>query len=223
VTINPGSATAGGFATLGLQVPNERDDASTTKIEVQLPTDSPLASVSVEPHAGWSHKEDVTKLTTPVRTDDGEITDAVSRITWTADNPAAAIKPGEFAQFRISVGPLPDKAGTLAFKTLQTYSNGEVVRWIDVAPSGGPEPEHPAPTLSVLAASSTAPASSATGSGSGTAATAATATGAAAASKDSSDGTARGLAVAGIVVGALGLGAGAAGLAAARRRRGTAA
>jgi hypothetical protein len=32
----------------------------------------------------------------------------------------------------------------------QTYSDGEVVRWIDSTPKSGEEPEHPAPTLELI-------------------------------------------------------------------------
>jgi hypothetical protein len=43
---------------------------------------------------------------------------------------------------------VPGKAGqVLSFKTVQTYSNGKVVRWIE-----GPDGEQPAPTVNVTAA-----------------------------------------------------------------------
>jgi uncharacterized protein len=70
------------------------------------------------------------------------MTQQVDRIVLTADG--AGIAPGEFQEFPLSLG-LPEKAvGYLTFKTLQTYSNGEVVRWI-----GTPESESPAPRVSV--------------------------------------------------------------------------
>jgi hypothetical protein len=55
----------------------------------------------------------------------------------------------------------------MTFKALQTYSNGQVVSWIDVPAAGSSdEPEHPAPTLKLApvsggAAPPAAPASSA--------------------------------------------------------------
>ena len=42
VTINPGSAEKGGFTKIAFRVPNERDKASTTKLEVTIPADHPL-------------------------------------------------------------------------------------------------------------------------------------------------------------------------------------
>ena len=56
VIVTPDTAVQGGYAALTFRIPNERDDASTTEIEVRLPVDSPLASISVKPHPGWSYK-----------------------------------------------------------------------------------------------------------------------------------------------------------------------
>ncbi|WP_241255995.1 YcnI family copper-binding membrane protein, partial [Candidatus Protofrankia californiensis] len=152
VTVQPKSATAGSYTTVSFKVPTERDDASTTKLEVQFPADTPISSVSIEPHPGWSYEVAKTKLAQPIKSDDGSISEVIAQITWIASSTDTAIKPGEFAVFNVSAGPLPDKAGTLAFKTLQTYSNGEVVRWIDVAQPGQNQPEHPAPVLTLTAA-----------------------------------------------------------------------
>jgi hypothetical protein len=54
------------------------------------------------------------------------------------------------------------------FKALQTYSNGEVVSWIQEATEGAEEPEHPAPVLKLIT-----PAAVPTGAGNGQAAPAA--------------------------------------------------
>jgi uncharacterized protein YcnI len=147
VTVNPGSATQGGYAKLAFRVPNERPDASTVSLEVNLPQDAPIASVSVKPLNGWTAVVTRGKLATPIKTDDGEITESVQKIVWTAA-PDAAIKPGEFQEFDISVGPLPE-VDQIIFKSLQTYSTGEIVRWID-EPKAGTEVEHPAPTLKLV-------------------------------------------------------------------------
>ena len=170
VTVNPGTATQGGYTALSLRVPTESDSASTTKVAVFLPQDHPLASVSVKPHPGWHATVVTKKLPTPLTTDDGQVTEGVYSITWTPDSPKDALKPGEYDDFDISVGPLPD-VPTLTFKTLQTYSDGTVVRWIDApAAAGQPEPEHPAPVLTLVPASGAdgaAAGSSDSGSGDG--------------------------------------------------------
>jgi len=160
VTVNPKTAPAGGFATLTFQVPNEMDNATTTKLVVQFPKDHPIADASVKPVDGWTVNVAKSKLTTPITTDDGDTLDeSVDTITWTA-SPAAAIQPGEFQQFLVSVG-LPSDATSLTFPALQTYSNGQVVSWVETSTPGGAEPEHPAPVLTLTKgddASATSPA-----------------------------------------------------------------
>jgi uncharacterized protein YcnI len=143
VTVNPQTAEPGSYGAFDVRVPNEEADADTTKVQLYLPTDHPIASVSVQPTPGWTI--DVTKgrLPQPIKTDDGEMTEAVTQITWSGGK----ITPGEFQQFGISLGPLPTDTNKLYFKALQTYTDksgkDSVVRWIEM-PNGGAEPEHPA-------------------------------------------------------------------------------
>lgn len=152
VSIKPSSAPKGGFEVLSFNVPNELDDANTVKVEVQFPTKYPIAFVSTQPMVGWTTAVEKATLAKPVKTADGEVTEAVTKITWTATD--GGLKPGEFDLFTISAGPLPTKTNTLTFKAIQTYSNGDVVSWIQQTVKGAPEPEHPAPTLRLTAASS---------------------------------------------------------------------
>lgn len=150
VTANVVDARQGGFTVITFRMPNERDDASSVKLDVQFPVDQPLASVSVKPVAGWTAKITKSRLDKPVEVFGEPLTEAVSQITWTAEADAA-VKPGEFQEFPVSVGPLP-KADTMVFKALQTYSGGEVVRWIEERTEGGEAPEHPAPQIKLLPA-----------------------------------------------------------------------
>ncbi|MET0920689.1 MAG: YcnI family protein [Acidimicrobiia bacterium] len=150
VSVTPSSAAQGGFQILSFSVPNEKDDANTVKLEVTLPTKSPIAFVSVKPMTGWTITTEKTMLAKPVKTDDGTITEAVSKITWTAT--AGGLTPGQFDLFTVSAGPLPTNTKKLVFKALQTYSDGDVVSWIEPTVKGTPEPEHPAPTLTLTAA-----------------------------------------------------------------------
>ena len=140
VTLQPEEAAAGSYTVLDVRVPNERDDAATTKVSVQLPSGFVFASYQAVP--GWSVKVGMEKLPKPVQTDDGPITCEVREMTWTADGDG--IRPGQFQDFPISV-QIPGEAGdTLTFKALQTYGDGEVVRWI-----GAPDSEKPAPQVAV--------------------------------------------------------------------------
>jgi uncharacterized protein YcnI len=143
VTVNPETAEQGDFTKVAFRVPNERDNASTTKLRVDLPTDHPIAFVSVRPVPGWKVKIEKTKLATPVKTEDTEITEAVTRITWSGGK----IEPGQFQEFDVSLGPLPTDTDRMLFPAEQTYSGGEVVKWNQDPGNGGEEPEHPAPVL----------------------------------------------------------------------------
>src|SRR5690606_5084599 len=84
VTVNPREATQEGYAKLAFRVPNERDNASTTKLEVTLPSETPVASVSVRPIAGWNVQVDKATLATPIEVHGTPVTEAPSKITWTA-------------------------------------------------------------------------------------------------------------------------------------------
>jgi uncharacterized protein YcnI len=144
VTANPREVPAGGFTVLTFRVPTERSDANTTKIEITFPEDAPFRFVSVKPKEGWTHTEEMRPLETPIEAEGESVTEALSKITWEGGK----IAPGEFDEFDVSVGPVPD-VDTLVFKAVQTYDSGEVVRWIDPVVAGEAEPEHPAPTVTV--------------------------------------------------------------------------
>ncbi|MFI7601673.1 YcnI family protein [Actinoplanes sp. NPDC049681] len=156
VTVNANTAVQGGYTKVTFRVPNESDAASTTKVEVNLPADTPFASVSLKPVAGWTMNAEKAKLAQPLQAHGTAITEAVSKITWTATGDAA-IKPGQFQEFDVSLGPLP-KVDQVVFKALQTYSDGSVVRWIDEPTTDGTEPDKPAPVLKLTAAAAGAPA-----------------------------------------------------------------
>ncbi|WP_174505138.1 YcnI family protein [Streptacidiphilus carbonis] len=198
VTVNPGSAAKGSYTEVNVRVPNEETGADTTKIEFYLPTDHPIASVSTENVPGWTATVQKTKLSKPITTDDGQITEAVSEITWSG----GTIKPGQFQDFALSLGPLPTDTDSLTFKALQTYSDGSVVRWIQPTVAGQAEPANPAPVLRLTAATASASTDSASASARPTVTTT-TASG-----SSGSDTTARVLAGVGLVVGLLGVGFG---------------
>lgn len=212
VSVDPQEAAKGGYSTVDFKVPNEQDDASTVKVEVTFPTDHPLASVMPQPVPGWDIKVDKTKLDKPVEMHGEKITEAVSKVTWSGGK----VGPGQFQQFPVSMGQLPEDSGQLVFKALQTYDNDDVVRWIEEPKEGADEPEHPAPVLKLTAAGSEsggAPSddAKAAGADSAPASTSDSASG----SGDGSDTTARVLGVVGIVVGIAGV---AFGVLAGRRR-----
>jgi uncharacterized protein YcnI len=145
VTLQPSTAPADGFTRLDVRVPNERDDAGTVKVDVQLPPG--FAFVSYEPRPGWKVTVERVKLDEPIEVEEGlEVDEGVGRITWSG----GVIEPGEFVDFGLSLRMPKGEAGDkLTFKALQTYEDGEVVRWI------GPEDaDEPAPVVTLTDADS---------------------------------------------------------------------
>ena len=182
VSVNAPGATQGGYDVLTFRVPTESETAGTTGLTVQLPG---LRSARTEPLPGWQAvvtKDPTSKLATEV--------------TWTAD-PGVQVGPGQFSEFRVSTGPLPE-VDSIEFPASQTYSDGTVVNWDQPATNDGTEPEHPAPVLSL---------SPSTGGAHGAAAVVSTDGGSTAtvASPAESDTTARWLGGAGLVLGAIAL------------------
>jgi uncharacterized protein YcnI len=108
VTVLPASSRPGETADLTFRVPNERDDAATVQVDVFLPKGVPAKVSSPD---GW----------TEAVLDTGEV-------RWRADE-GTAINPGRTEDFKVTLGPLPDKP-RIVFKALQHYADGQVVRWI---------------------------------------------------------------------------------------------
>ena len=140
ISIHPNAVPQGAFATLTFRVPNETDNANTTKLAIQMPPG--FTDVSAAPPPGWSFSLKTQKLATPIKTADGTVTSEVSEIDFSGGK----LPPGQFGQFPISV-VIPGTPGSvLTFKTVQTYSNGQVDSWI-----GSPTSAQPAPTIDVTA------------------------------------------------------------------------
>ncbi len=204
VTVEPESAPKGAAdQTIVFRVPNESDTANNTGLKIQFPSDHPIAAIDPAAMPGWTSTVKTTHLATPIETDDGQVTDVVSEIDWAG----GSIPPGQFGQFTILAMGLPSDTDSLTFKAIQTYDDGTETAWIEESVEGQPEPEHPAPVLTLTAAADT-PSSSDTSVAPTvtTASTASTANeSAAGTTSTSSSDSSKGLAIAGIVLGALAL------------------
>lgn len=198
VTVGPDQAAPGSYATLTFKVPTESATAGTVKLEVDLPTDTPLGSVSYQPIAGWSTQVVTEKLATPIKTDDGTVTEAPVKVIWTAAS-GVQVAPGQFQQFVISAGAMPD-TGNIVLPTHQYYSDGTVVNWDQKTPASGAEPEHPAPTVYINDAPPAAG-----GSASSVLATSGAASPSAAAASPGVAAVAIGLGIGGLALGAIAL------------------
>jgi uncharacterized protein YcnI len=209
ITVTPDSAPAGSAAVLTFHVPNEEATADTVRVDVKIPTDHPIVDLLVKPVPGWTASVKKINLVKPVVTDDGRFTQVVAEVSWSGGK----IAPGQFQDFSVSADPLPTGESSVAFKALQTYSNGNVVRWIDLAAPGQPEPGHPAPVVSLTGTTTSAAHSAGSAGTSGTSrASGTTASGASASSGGTSGGTALVLAIVALVAGVLALAAAGAGL-----------
>jgi uncharacterized protein YcnI len=132
VTISPKTVAAGSTDVLTFRCPNERSGTDTIRLVIQLPPDTPLRTVTAGAPPGWH---------STVAMRDG----VPDTVTWEG----GAIAPGERAEFTIAAGPMPAGGHTLSFRAVQTYADGEVVRWIEAREPGEPEPPFPAPVLEV--------------------------------------------------------------------------
>jgi uncharacterized protein YcnI len=146
ISLHPNTIPAGAFATLDVRVPGEQEGAYVKKVDTLFPRG--FAGVDYENVAGWTAKVIEAKLATPI-TEDGETIDAeVSRIVWTWTGPQGKVNNGQFIQFPLSMAIPEDATGkALEFRTVQTYSNGQVVHWISPSLSS----EHPSPRVNVTA------------------------------------------------------------------------
>lgn len=94
-----------------------------------------LFFVSFQPKPGWKRTVTMQKLDPPATVFGEKVTERVATVTWEGGR----IAPGEFDEFGMSA-KVPNAPGRpLVFPALQTYSNGEVVRWI-----GPPDADEPA-------------------------------------------------------------------------------
>ncbi|UQU61498.1 DUF1775 domain-containing protein [Couchioplanes caeruleus] len=60
-----------------------------------------------------------------------------------------ALKVGADAVWKVKIAKLPDGETRLSFKTLETYGDGKVSRWIEIQKAGADEPDNPAPLVTL--------------------------------------------------------------------------
>jgi uncharacterized protein YcnI len=215
VTADAGKAVKGGYGKVVFRVPTESKTAGTVKLQITLPLDHPIASARTLPVAGWTAQIVNAPVNPPITVHHTTVTEAPHIITWTAA-PGTRLGPTEFGEFAVSMGTFPDDVDQLVFPAQQTYDDGTVVNWDQVQQPGQPEPEHPAPTVTLHSDTS---GHHDGGHGGAPAESESEAQDASAAS--GADDTARWLGGAGLVVGALGLGLGIGAVARGRRRGGS--
>jgi uncharacterized protein YcnI len=146
ISLHPNTIPAGAFATLDVRVPGEQEGAYVKEVDVLFPP--AFTGVDYENVPGWKTKVIETKLATPIKSDGETIDTEVSQIVWTWTGPLGQVNNNQFINFPLSLAIPEDDAGqALEFKTVQTYSNGQVVHWIDPSLTA----EHPSPRINVTA------------------------------------------------------------------------
>lgn len=189
VQVRPAEAAPGDPVLWTVIVPNERDEV-TTRVELAIPEG--VLPFAYEPLPGWTRR--VTK----------NPDQSTRSVVWTG-----RLQPEEVLTTQF-LATTPEAEGPISWRAIQTYADGQKVRWI-----GGPDTEEPAAVTEI---SASAPRQNAGGEGAQAAPDGAGADAEPAANGESDGDDGDGLAIAALIVGGLGLIVGVSALVAARRR-----
>jgi periplasmic copper chaperone A len=132
VTVTPKEAAKGATVNFTFAVPNEKSDASTTAVEIVFPRGVTFATIEAPEKPGWTFQRMPGQ--SPVNSPSSPVPPAGS-VKWSG----GSISGEDRETFAVTLGPMPNDT-TLVFSALQTYSDGEVVRWIGEASSDNPAP-----------------------------------------------------------------------------------
>jgi uncharacterized protein YcnI len=141
VQVTASAAEAGARdVTVTFRVTNDDPAVPTTRLRVLLPTVRPLLGVAPGAPDGWTVQLSRAESPTPASTAGAPDAEIVTAIEW-----EGGTVPGDDAvAFPVAVSRLPDGAGPLRFRVVQTFADGTTAEWSDEAPYGAPAPEHPA-------------------------------------------------------------------------------
>ncbi len=121
-TISPVVATAGQLQQFTLSVPTEKENVTTTSIELELPPGFTIDSYAPAP--GWKRR-----VTSAAADRAG-----VQRVTWSG----GSVPTEEDAVFAFDASGR--RASTYVFHVRQTYSDGSIVDWAGPESSDAPAP-----------------------------------------------------------------------------------
>ena len=126
--VSPAVSLSGKLQLYSLAVPTEKENLTTTKIVLTVPSGFGIDSFVASP--GWKREVQST----------GSGEDAVvQKVTWTGGN----VPTGEDSLFQFLAQPA--KSGTYTFDVQQTYSDGSIVDW-----SGPESADAPAPAIEAV-------------------------------------------------------------------------
>jgi periplasmic copper chaperone A len=132
VTLEQGSAAAGSYYKATLRAGHGCEGAPTTAFKVLLPAG--FKGAKPMPKAGWKLETKVEKLAKPYDNHGKQVTEDVSEVIWSASSPDYYLPDAHYDEFVLR-GQLPDQAGPLWFKVLQSCERG-ANDWSEVPASG---------------------------------------------------------------------------------------
>ena len=115
-------AVAGSYYKATLRVGHGCNGSATQELVVQVPAG--FQGAKPQPKAGWRIATRKAQLGQSYNSHGKTVTDDVVELRWTATGPEAALPDDQFDEFAF-MGRLPDQAGPLWVKMLQTCEKGQ--------------------------------------------------------------------------------------------------
>ena len=122
--VSPPVSVSGKLQLYSLAVPTEKENLTTTKIVLTVPTGFGIDSF-VPTSAGWKQQ---------VQSTGSGDSAVVQKVTWTGGD----VPTGEDSLFQFLAQPA--KTGTYTFQVQQTYSDGSIVDWNEPESAADPAP-----------------------------------------------------------------------------------
>ena len=126
------SAAAGSTYKAVFQIGHGCQGAATTGVSVQIPPG--FQGAKPYPKAGWNLTVQIGKLVKSYVSNGKQVSEDVTVVNWTAATKDAALPEAYFDEFMLR-GKLPEAAGPIWFKVLQTCESGSN-NWSDVPATG---------------------------------------------------------------------------------------
>ena len=132
VVLSEPKAIAGSYYKATLRVGHGCNGSSTHSLVVQVPAG--FQGAKPQPKFGWTVATRKAKLASPYSSHGKTVTDDVVELRWTATSKESALPDDQFDEFAF-MGRLPEKAGPMWVKILQTCEVGQN-DWSDIPSSG---------------------------------------------------------------------------------------
>jgi uncharacterized protein YcnI len=147
VGTTPDEAPAGQTSVIGFTIGHGCDGSPTRSVTIRVPAG--VTSAKPRPKPGW--RTTILRGTLPQPVEDfsgNTLTKGVLAVTWSGGN----LPDAWYDTFELRLG-MPNTPGkTLYFPTVQRCTKG-VHRWIQIPVKGKPEPEEPAPGVTLVKSS----------------------------------------------------------------------